>query len=754
MHTFFINTSKQELNIFDEIFDIPREVRELITLSCPLESWMDPEMGYKNCVHRMGELIDSYKDVTNSFNLILYVDMISFCEYTQLAYDEHRERMACVEVMHMMLRHYIRETMVRELEDVGRKPQSVLVIFEENETPNDTAEPSLLREYVWNMSGMPEQAYLAELVEEIKSAQRECALTREEVFDKISAGFKENVRPQLVASLMETYEDDIGILFEELCHNAVNVIELIEIEKYVDAFYNRVLKHEKEDGREVCITSFITDRYAESQTNEMRAKRVVELDLFLLKCVREGSVTEKSEAFDEQIGRIFRPINWKTFTELLQKKLRIYNKASRVTEDLSQKYSDVGLAPVLYSLDSERFGLDEFGNLRTEAVLVDVEDEKSETEDKKKKKKKTHKESRIQKVESTVFLSGYELFDPTKNESKAGEGVLTFVPRKTTKPEEYKQKAQELRLVHLKYLDVLKAHVGQVLSNYAGRSADNDPAILKKRDISIPEVDCDPVAAVINYSETRKAETRSSKVAYDAAKNSYSNAQQEYFEFYASRSVSLTDVEEPCNWLINRVDEITESLRRIKKIFFGLVAAVVLLYIPFFVLQWEKIFDDIISIVTAICSVAMPIVLLMLVYLVMREKQKRKYLKVWKTFKQRSQEILADNDESTEKYDKLLSVCIPKLRWLYEYVTDVEFYRDCCEIARAKIEHHAFKQKEYVNAIGNVLEDIQQSSEIRGGSVEFDPKTVDYGSAFCSGEKNCSFYSIINDDELNSLYEK
>jgi len=750
MHTFFINTSKQELNIFDEIFDIPREVRELITLSCPLERWMDPEMGYKNCVHRMGELIDSYKDITNSFNLILYVDMIAFREYAQLAYDEHRTRMACVEVMHMMLRHYIRETLVRELEDVGRRPQSVLVVFEENETPNDTAEPALLREYVWDMCGMPNKTYLVNLVEGIKSAHRECEMAREEVYEKIAVEFKEKVRLQLVDSLMETYEDDIDILYEELCHNALNVIDLIEIEKYVEAFYNRVLKHEKEDSREVCSTSFITDRYAESQTNEMRAKRVIELDLFLLKCVRDCSVTEKSEAFDERVGRAFRPVNWRAFTELLQKKLRIYNKASRVTEDMSQRYSDVGLAPVLYSLDSERFGLDEFGNQRTEAVLIAVEDEKSETEN---KKKKTHKESRIQKVEATVFLNGYELFDPTKNESKAGENVLSFVPRKTTTPEEYKQKAQELRLVHLKYLDVLKAHVGQVLSNYAGRSVDNDPAILKKRDISIPEVDCDPVPAVINYSETRKAEERSSKVAYDAAKNGYANAQQEYFEFYASRSVSLTDVEEPCNWLINKVDEISESLRRIKKIFFGLIAAVVLLYIPYFVLQWEKIFDDIISIVTAICSVAAPVVLLALVYLIIREKQKRKYLKVWKDFKQRSQEILADNDESTEKYDKLLSVCIPKLRWLYEYVTDVEFYRDCCEIARAKIEHHAFKQKEYVNAIGNVLEDIQQSSELRGSAVEFDPKSVDYGSAFCSGEKNCSFYSIIDDDELNALYE-
>ena len=295
--------------------------------------------------------------------------------------------------------------------------------------------------------------------------------------------------------------------------------------------------------------------------------------------------------------------------------------------------------------------------------------------------------------------------------------------------------------------------MSQVLSNYAGRSADNDPALLKKRDISIPEVDYDPVPAVINYSETRTAESRSSKVVQDAATNGYATAQRDYFEFYASRSVSLTDVEEPCNWLINKVDEITESLRRIKTVFFVLLAAVAVLYVPYFVLQWDKIFDDFISLLTAICSVAGPFVLLAAAYLILRERQKLKYLKVWKAFKTKSQQILAENDDATQKYDKMLSACIPKLRWMYEYVTDVEFYRDCCEIARAKLEHHAFKQKAYAGAIGNVLEDLQHSSDLRGVSVEVDPKEIDYGSAFCNGEKNCKFYSIITAEELNSLYE-
>ena len=752
MHTFFINTSKQELNIFDEVFDIPREVRELITLDCPLDQWMDPEKGFKGCIRKMGEIIDSYKDVTNAFNLILYVDMISFRQYASLPLGEHRARSACTEVMHMLLRHYIHDTLAFELEAVGRKANSVLVIFEENKEPNDTSDKELLRKYVWDMTGMPEPEYLVSLTESIKRAENKAEITEENAMQIIADGFSSNVRENLVKELMKTYEDDINVLYEELCHNAVHVIDSIEVDKYIDAFYDKVVKHEEIDRREVNVTSFITNRYAEAQTGEMRAKRIVELDLFLLQCIRERSVTVKAEAFDEQVGRKFRPLNWDAVTALLQKKLRIFNKAYRVTEEMSQKYSDVGLAPVLYSLDGERFGLDEFGNPLTKAVFVDVEEEKK-NDKKKKKDKRVRKESRIQRVESSVFLNGYTLFDPAKSEKSSGESVLKFIPKKTTKPEEYKQKAQELRLVHLKYLDALKAHVSQVLSNYAGRSADNDPALLKKRDISIPEVDYDPVPAVINYSESRAPEERSSKVTHDSAVNGYANAQRDYFEFYASRAVSLTDVEEPCNWLINKVDDITESLRRIKIIFFVLLAAVLVLFVPYFVLQWEYLFDDLTSVLTTVFSVVIPLALLTLIYFVMREIQKKKYLKVWKEFKNRSQQILADNDDATQKYDKMLSSCIPQLRWMYEYITDVEFYRDCCEIARAKLEHHAFKQKAYAGAIGNVLENLQCSSDLRGTTVEVDPGEIDFGSAFCSGEKNRAFYSIITAEELNTLYE-
>ena len=59
----------------------------------------------------------------------------------------------------------------------------------------------------------------------------------------------------------------------------------------------------------------------------------------------------------------------------------------------------------------------------------------------------------------------------------------------------------------------------------------------------------------------------------------------------------------------------------------------------------------------------------------------------------------------------------------------------------------------FAGAIGNVLENLQCSSDLRGTTVEVDPGEIDFGSAFCSGEKNRAFYSIITAEELNTLYE-
>ena len=72
MHTFFINTSGKELESCHEIFEILHETRRLVSLDCSLADGENADCGYKACVRKMGELIDSYKDIDNNFNLILF----------------------------------------------------------------------------------------------------------------------------------------------------------------------------------------------------------------------------------------------------------------------------------------------------------------------------------------------------------------------------------------------------------------------------------------------------------------------------------------------------------------------------------------------------------------------------------------------------------------------------------------------------------------------------------------------------------
>ena len=109
MHTFFINTSGRELENYSDIFEIQHETRRLVSLECALSEWDDPEKGFKACTRKMGELIDSYKDINNNFNLILYVDLLSYKSYTSIPMNKHRERYACLKALHSILKHYKRQ---------------------------------------------------------------------------------------------------------------------------------------------------------------------------------------------------------------------------------------------------------------------------------------------------------------------------------------------------------------------------------------------------------------------------------------------------------------------------------------------------------------------------------------------------------------------------------------------------------------------------------------------------------------------
>ena len=68
MHTFFINTSKRELDGYDILFDIHYENKALVSMECLMSDWHDSDKGYAACVRKMSEMIDSYAELNNAFN--------------------------------------------------------------------------------------------------------------------------------------------------------------------------------------------------------------------------------------------------------------------------------------------------------------------------------------------------------------------------------------------------------------------------------------------------------------------------------------------------------------------------------------------------------------------------------------------------------------------------------------------------------------------------------------------------------------
>ena len=135
--------------------------------------------------------------------------------------------------------------------------------------------------------------------------------------------------------------------------------------------------------------------------------------------------------------------------------------------------------------------------------------------------------------------------------------------------------------------------------------------------------------------------------------------------------------------------------------------------------------------------------------------QRKKYRDTWKEFKEKSDEVLRENALAAEKYDRLLSVFVPTLRWVYEYKLDVEFYAECCKMARAKVGHHMQKLHDRVVAVGNIIEDLEVDPEVlerfgRGADIKAG-NDLDYNLSFCTGNTNRAFYSIVDNAFLASI---
>ena len=138
MHTFFINASSNAFDRYDDILEIEKENKRLLTLSDPIKKWMAVDKntgkeGYKTCAEKIAEIINNYREVTKDYNLVLFIDMFDFPEYSGIksGISANEEKKTCAEAIKNIIRYFVANTLVASLRSIGYEPHDTLVIFEE-----------------------------------------------------------------------------------------------------------------------------------------------------------------------------------------------------------------------------------------------------------------------------------------------------------------------------------------------------------------------------------------------------------------------------------------------------------------------------------------------------------------------------------------------------------------------------------------------------------------------------------------------
>ena len=749
MHTFFINTSGKALANCAELFEIQTETRRLVPLDCPLAKWNDQNEGYAACVKKMGEQIDNYKDINNDFNLILYVDLLEYEAYTSISMKKQRERYACLKALRSLLKHYIRSTFIQTIEDTGRVPKEILLIFEENELPDDRDErtddgKAMIRSYVKTFLGLPDIDKLDALLGmSPESAEPTITLA---AFQKAAKAFESC----LGKDILSTYSDQIELFITE-CKGQESA------EEPFDILIDRILGCSAKDDRSVASVSFVTNRRAGVANKQERTHRDLRLCFYILQCVEDGTIYNKKTLADDPAVKQFPDVDWEAVAGALATKNAIYQKKHKDLKRLSDQFAKMGLAPTLYAFDHARFAMDEHGNREKSIEVVDVaagQDNEQAAKDREDGliRPQDQKAVVVNKVapSSQFTEEEYALFDYKGGPSDA------FKLGARASAEEYIAEATKLRKHHLDYLQRLRVHVSDRVANYAGRSAENAPALLRKRKVSLADEDFEDTGRDYCYAKKNNPEETSTiKTVMRNADTAYTTAMIDYMEFCAGRSVAVTDIEEHCDWFTTCIYQIKKSLQKIKAVAIGLLIGLLVLYIPFFVLQWESITESSLTVAVALASIGVPVVLLYIVFAVMTALQRRKYKKTWDEFKQKSDEVLAENALAAEKYDQLLNTYVPALRWVYEYKLDVEFYAECCDMAMAKKAHHMQKLADRIVTVGNIIEDLEMDPEVLERPVQDDNENteLDCNVSFCTGKKNRAFYSIVDKHFLETVHK-
>lgn len=361
MNTFFINTSDFKISECKDLYDIYSENNELVFMDCPFSRWLDGDDGYVSCLKKMDDLIEWYYELTDAYNLIIYIDL---SEHKRTADGEYSRLKSHNEAQSYVYTHMMAETIINELSAQGRRPKNTLLMFGcDKERVREGAKPANVNPVYVNeglsaLLGIPTKAMIEEISAKAKDKrtffgkldEAVAALSSDKAakfYSDIKNAWGEKIKQAAATDDVEGNGSDNVIYFTEKA--------LEEVKK--------IGEHEEKEIKKIfCPYEY----YAGSENRRVEVVNELNIIIYLINCIR------KPELF----GVPFKAYDSDKLANELRDKEREFEYVFDRIENSQDKYTDLELAPALYAPELSKFGLNIYGDEDGEpqSLLNEIQD--------------------------------------------------------------------------------------------------------------------------------------------------------------------------------------------------------------------------------------------------------------------------------------------------------------------------------------------------------------------------------------------
>ena len=555
MHTVFINTTKNVIGGRFDSLKNAKDLKKLMYVDCPLDTWYDEENGYQEVTLKIADFIDTYNDVSNDYNIVVYADMVMLFDLLKINFfDADRVEQAFLsKLCQRGISRLIASTLLKKLNEDGRVPSEKPVLL--LELPATKEVPAGIDSITWQTEALRSFLHLVpmdQLQQKLTAETEKKQVPLSEIVDEVQKSLK--------IDLCELYQESIRIMADSV------TMDGLPVQRACNNLYDAIEKlFEKDCASNLAISEYHTNKRTQKLSLEVYTKHNFLLQCLILDCINSETAFN-GENEPKQIPELSEA-EWETVKNTLYRKQRTYEVERKKLANLSSDFTKLNLAPSLYMLAREKFGLNESGNIKSEYVI--------RTEPKKKNNdaKASEKDSLEERREELAAQNGAVQTWFTKSEYKpydsAGDAYTAVYGKATA--DEYCQRATDLANHHLNLFNKLNMHVKRVMANYSGRSISNAPPVLRKRTVNIGQNIDESEKNDYKYAKRHGAdlipEEEATETVIDTAKRSYISMIMECLKFDVGRGIAMTNIKEQCDWFVKRIRKIEESLKKLLWIF-------------------------------------------------------------------------------------------------------------------------------------------------------------------------------------------